>query len=175
MRGSLPLPFLEVKLNINAERQRSSMEKQEKYTELEFFDIHQDVIKPSFVGYGRCLDYKHSFGFSIHWAYPMYRGDKKEFIEAYDYIIDDLKSQKNIVQDLIESVEYYDMCDDTEEYYAEVEGDLFTIRFHLGLHIDKSIKDMIREYKHIFNANYLIGFLEEKKEKDLIRLQNVSK
>lgn len=146
----------------------------QKYSELEFFDIHQDIIKPAFQGFGRCLDYSSSFSFSIYWAYPMYRGDKKEFIEAYDYIIDDLKTQKNIVKDLIETVDYVDICDDTQEYYAEVEG-YFTVRLYLGVHIDKPIKDMIREYKHIFNAKYLIGLVEEEKEKDLIRLQKLNK
>ena len=140
-----------------------------KYAELEYFYINQDVIKPAFVGYGRCLDYSSSFSFSIDWAYPMYRGDKEEYIEAYDYIIDDLKSQKNIVQDLIESVEYHDICDNNEEYYANVEGDLFTVRLHLGVYIDKSIKDMIREYKHIFNAKYLIGLVEKEKKEYLKR------
>ena len=140
---------------------------QQEYTELEFFDIHQDIIKPAFQGFGRCLDYSSSFSFSIYWAYPMYRGDKKEYIEAYDYIIDDLKSQKNIVKDLIETVDYVDICDDTQEYYAEVEGDLFCVRLYLGLHIDKPIKDMIKEYKHIFNSKYLVSLLEEDKKKYL--------
>ena len=148
----------------------------QKYSELEFFDIHQDIIKPAFQGFGRCLDYKDSFSFSIYWAYPMYRGDEKEFIEAYDYIIDDLKLHKDpqhysqgLIYQLIESVDYVDICDDTQEYYAEVEGDLFSVRFYLGIHIDKSIKDMIREYKHIFNANYFIGLVEKEKEEYLKR------
>tara|TARA_R100001510_G_C7559634_1_gene140166 strand:+ start:66 stop:503 length:438 start_codon:yes stop_codon:yes gene_type:complete len=145
------------------------MEKQEEYAELVNFSFHHDIIKPSFQGFGRCLNYSDSFGLSIYWNYPMYRGDKKEYIEAYDYIIDDLKSQKNIVKDLIETVEYDQMDDESEDYFAEVEGGLFGITLSLGLHIDKPIKDMIKEYKHIFNAKYLIGLVEEEKKKEINR------